>query len=80
MKKKTALLFDKQLFVQANRIKTIKANQITYVAVLHGSDVRPEATVCRGQHGLHAGLQLIERHSKMSEVVHLWRGERGNRE
>lgn len=74
-----ALLFDEPLFVQANRTRTIKANQITYVAVLHGSDVRPEATVCRGQHGLHAGLQLIERHCKMSKVVHLWREEREQR-
>lgn len=44
---------------------------ITYVAVLHGSDVRPQAAVSRSQKGLHAGLQLVERHGEAGEVVHL---------
>lgn len=50
--------------------------QLTHVAVLHGSDVRPEATVWGGQGGLHAGLQLIERHCKVGEVVHLEKEEK----
>lgn len=48
-----------------------KERQITNVAVLHGSDVRPQAAVSRGQDGLHAGLQLVERHGETGEVVHL---------
>lgn len=57
-------------------IRGFKENLITYVAILHGSDVRPEATICRGQDGLHATLQLIERHCKICEVVHLWKEEK----
>lgn len=44
---------------------------ITHVAVLHGSDVRPQAAVCGSQHSFHARLQLIQCHGKVSEVIHL---------
>lgn len=53
------------------RIKAKNSKEITYVAVLHGSDVRPQAAVRRSQNGLHAGLQLVEGHGEIGEVVHL---------
>lgn len=64
------------LKVRTNRIKTKIQNPLTYVAILHGSDVRPEATICGSQNGLHARLQLIQRHRKIGKVVHLCRRQR----
>ena len=46
---------------------------ITHVAVLHGSDIRPQAAVCGCQQSLHARLQLIQHNRKVSEVIHLER-------
>lgn len=55
---------------EENKSQKLK-KKITYVAVLHGSDVRPQAAVRRSQNGLHAGLQLVEGHGEIGEVVHL---------
>lgn len=60
-----------KLLCHAARTFQMKLHRITDVSVFHGSDVRPEATVSWGQHGFHARLQLVERHRKCCEVVHL---------
>lgn len=70
------LILKKSTLLPQGPLKRIKAKnsttkKITYVAVLHGSDVRPQAAVRRSQNGLHAGLQLVEGHGEIGEVVHL---------
>lgn len=37
----------------------IKVIDRTYISILHGADVRSEATVCWGNNSLHALLLLI---------------------
>lgn len=47
----------------------------TYIAVLHRTDVRSEATVCGRNHSLHGFFQLIQLHGKCGEGVELTRME-----
>lgn len=44
---------------------------ITYLSVLHGSDVRPQPAVCLRNHALHVLVYFIQNHCKASKIIHL---------
>lgn len=48
-----------------------KALHCTYVSILHGADVRSEATVGGRKDSLHALLQLVELQGECGEGVEL---------
>lgn len=43
----------------------------TYVSVLHGADVGPEAAVSGGENSFHALLKLVQMHGECGERVEL---------
>lgn len=56
---------------EGNQKPRPKGRLLTYLSILHGSDVRPQPTVRLGNYTLHLLVYFIQNHCEAGKIIHL---------